>query len=236
MNRKGLKKMKPNCDEIMFIFEMRGFAYNFLKQIFCVEPTKNFLNSIYDEGEIIKNFPFINENPFIHKGAEIVDKFLNEVDENREREYENIHWDYTRLFIGPKRLLAPPWESAYLNREGLLFQEETLQVRKAYLKYCLVSGKYTKEAEDHIALELDFMYRLNQLTIEKIKDNIDADIKEILLDQKEFLENHLAKWIPSFTNTIQSNANTDFYRGISYILKGFIEIDSLVLEEVIKLI
>ena len=26
--------------------------------------------------------------------------------------------------------LAPIWESSYLNKEGLLFQEETLQVRR----------------------------------------------------------------------------------------------------------
>lgn len=62
------------------------------------------------------------------------------------------------MFIGPRELPAPPWESSYLNEDKLLFQEETLQVRMSYLKYNFIPKNYPHEADDHIALELDFMY------------------------------------------------------------------------------
>lgn len=39
------------------------------------------------------------------------------------------------FYVEPGSLPAPPWESAYLSEDRLLFQESTLEVRKAYLKY-----------------------------------------------------------------------------------------------------
>lgn len=38
--------------------------------------------------------------------------------------------DYTRLFIGPYKLLSPPWESVYRSRLKLVCQEPLLEVKK----------------------------------------------------------------------------------------------------------
>ncbi|MEI3231097.1 MAG: molecular chaperone TorD family protein, partial [Gordonibacter pamelaeae] len=41
---------------------------------------------------------------------------------------------YTKLFIGPAKLPAPPWESVYATGgRPLLFQESTLAVRRRLL-------------------------------------------------------------------------------------------------------
>ncbi|MCB8816455.1 molecular chaperone TorD family protein [Desulfosporosinus shakirovi] len=73
--------------------------------------------------------------------------------------------EYTRLFIGPTKLPVPPWESVYVSKERLLFQESSLKVRQrqCYLNYNFLPAKYRSEADDHIALELDFMYNLSSL-------------------------------------------------------------------------
>jgi TorA maturation chaperone TorD len=63
--------------------------------------------------------------------------------------------EYTALMIGPAKLPAPPWESAYLTRERIIFQESTLKVRRAYQKYQFLPANYPYEADDHLALELD---------------------------------------------------------------------------------
>ena len=38
--------------------------------------------------------------------------------------------EYTRLFVGPDKLVAPPWESVYRGEDAMLFQEVTLEVRE----------------------------------------------------------------------------------------------------------
>ena len=42
--------------------------------------------------------------------------------------------EYTRLFVGPAALPAPPWESVYTSHGRLVMQPSTLEVRSAYHK------------------------------------------------------------------------------------------------------
>ena len=111
--------------------ELRSFAYDVLRQVFLQEPTKDLLQSI-EKGQYLREFPFIHENFHIEEGVKNVTVFFKEHD--IDEIYDQLHWDYTRMFIGPYELPAPLWESAYVNDERLLFQSETLVVRQAYLK------------------------------------------------------------------------------------------------------
>ena len=46
-----------------------------------------------------------------------------------------MHDDHRRLFLGPERVLACPYESVYLNEEHLTFGSQTLAVREWYSRY-----------------------------------------------------------------------------------------------------
>lgn len=212
------------------LLEARIDAYELLRRTFIEEPSSLFIK-LLTEHEIITSFPFSKENNLIQEGVLQVQKYLESEYMSDEESHENLHWDFTSLFIGPHKLPAPPWESAYLNRDRLLFQEETLKVRRVYLKHLFLPKYYGLEADDHIGLELDFMYQLSELALKNYSNKDMGGFGEVLDDQISFLQDHLIKWISAFCKDIYENASTNFYRGMSKILRGFLELDLVALKE-----
>ena len=219
-------------DTVLPLMELRVSAYDLLRWTFLQEPSQKFLQSLSET--VLQEFPFQEESPEISQGVQDIISQLKEPDFLSEETYDRLHWDYTRMFIGPYELPAPPWESAYLNEERLLFQEETLAVRRAYLKYALIAKDYGHEADDHLGLELDFMYQLSSLALQKIKDEDYGGLVEILLDQQNFLDEHLLKWVPSFCQKTGASARTKFYQGMAKVLHGYLLIDRQAVEELIS--
>ncbi|EHQ90617.1 TorD/DmsD family molecular chaperone [Desulfosporosinus youngiae] len=216
------------------LLETRVFAYDFLRRTFLVEPSQDYLRSL-SENQLVSAFPFQEEDPELAEGTAKVQDYLNTQDVLSAEGYDRLHWDYTRLFIGPYSLPAPPWESAYLNKDKLLFQEETRRVRLAYLKYGFLPKHYQQEADDHLGLELDFMYQLANLTVEKaVVGDLDG-FKELLQDQADFLEQHLLLWVPAFAKNVRLSANTGFYQGMARMLQGFIQIDGRAVKELLDI-
>src|SRR3972149_6655669 len=72
----------------------------------------------------------------------------------------DLQEDYSRLFIGPGKVIAPPWESVFFNEARQTFQEQTLQVRNWYRRFGLEPEKIYHEPDDHIGLELTFLAHL----------------------------------------------------------------------------
>ena len=73
---------------------------------------------------------------------------------------EKLQVDFSRLFIGPYRLLAPPYGSIYLEKDYKVMENSTVDVRERYRQAGLdISAKF-KDAPDHVAAELEFMYFL----------------------------------------------------------------------------
>ncbi|MCB8818239.1 TorD/DmsD family molecular chaperone [Desulfosporosinus shakirovi] len=217
-------------ENLRALIEVRIHAYDLLRRNFWQEPSPEFLQSLI-QTEQMTSFPFSDESSLIAEGAKDVTSYLNELKPLRDETFDQLHWDYTRLFIGPNKLAAPPWESAYLNEDRLLFQEETLQVRRAYLKYNFLPKDYGHEADDHLGLELDFMYQLGLLSLDALNSENCEDVTAIHRDQREFLKGHLLKWINQFSQTVIQSANTDFYKGMAKILSGFLSLDLKALEE-----
>jgi TorA maturation chaperone TorD len=58
-----------------------------------------------------------------------------------------------------------PWASVYLSKERLIFDENTLAVRRFYRDWKLETVHYKKEPDDHIGLELEFMAILSERTL-----------------------------------------------------------------------
>lgn len=218
-------------DELKFLLEIRLFYYNFLKSIFLSEPTKDLIKLILEEN-IVNNLPFQEEKKLIDEGVNEIKNFLSEKDILSDKNFEDLHWDYTRMFIGPDKLLAPPWESAYLNEERLLFQEQTMKVRMEYIKHSFISQNHGYEPDDHIGLELDFMSKLSEKLLEAYEKSKEEEFIEVLKSGQSFLNNHLLKWCDMFTKDIVNNSNTGFYRGIAKILNGYLNLDNEIIESI----
>ncbi|QGP92492.1 Chaperone protein TorD [Neomoorella glycerini] len=224
---------------IQILCEDRMFAYNLLRTTFIQEPAREFLDLLAGDA-LIQVFPFTAENREIGAGVDQVNKYLERYTslaaDGRGEELERLRWDYTRMFVGPYQLPAPPWESAYLNDERLLLQAETLAVRRVYLSYGFIPRNYHQEADDHLGLELEFMFRLSEMVAGKMALRDTAGAAAILKDQEAFLADHILKWVPRFAGDVMHSSATDFYQGMARLLKGFIHLDRQATAELLQAI
>ncbi|WP_434512501.1 TorD/DmsD family molecular chaperone [Desulfitobacterium sp. AusDCA] len=219
----------PDCPEIELILNQRCFGYEVLRTLFLLEPSLELIKStskIFNEDL----FPFAELSQEIKEGVELITGYYSNHNSTDFNAQEELYTDYMRLFIGPGKVLVPLWESAYMNEDRLLFQKETLEVRKAYLKYNLMSPKFGQEPDDHLGLELDFLYELSKQAVENYYEENIEDIRYILEDQKAFLEEHLKKWVPLVSEKLINYAQTMYFRGLGRLLEGYAEVDQKILE------
>ena len=142
-----------------------------------------------------------------------------------ELNFDQLQIDFSRLFVGPFKLLAPPYGSVYLESGRRVMGDSTMDAKNRYRKAGLDFSDSVKEAPDHIALELEFMYYLIFKAIEAI-ENTDTDAAlSFIIKQKEFLVEHLGAWIDEFTAQIESEATEEFYKNLAIITRLFIQKD-----------
>lgn len=135
--------------------------------------------------------------------------------------------DYSKLFVGPYKLLAPPYGSVYLENTTRVMGDSTLDVKNRYGKEGLQVD--LKEAPDHIAIELEFMYYLISKEIEAALMSDAVSTAAYLEKQKDFLETHLGIWVSDLASNIAANAETVFYRNLAKLTDSFVKEDLMVL-------
>ncbi len=130
--------------------------------------------------------------------------------------------DYSKLFVGPFKLLAPPYGSIYLE-DGKLMGESTLSAKDFYEQEGL--DVVLKDAPDHINMELEFMYFL-VLKEAEARENSDLTEAARLHDkQASFLQMHLGGWVGSFAANIEKYSQTEFYKILGRSTEKFVKED-----------
>lgn len=145
--------------------------------------------------------------------------------------------DFTRLFEGPGKLPAPPWESVYRGDGDLLFQESTLAVREAYREAGFKAAAYPREADDHVATELSFMAALVRGAADAVRlDNAERS-RAFLIAQGKFLGDHLNTWLRPFAERLNEWApggTAPFYPLAAYFVAELAALDAGVVEELLN--
>ena len=162
---------KLDGPELIEVLQVREVAYSLLARLFGEEPDPDFLRELHRR-QVFMTFLYADENPEVREGTQRVAAHLAELETLGEDGFEALRWDYTRLFIGPDRLPAPPWESAYLTEERLLFQEPTLEVRRAYRKYGLLPTKVSAPLSSNFSASGASPIPTESITIKKTRLNI----------------------------------------------------------------
>jgi TorA maturation chaperone TorD len=137
-------------------------------------------------------------------------------------ELESLKIDYAQLFVGPFKLLAPPYGSFYLE-DSRIMGDSTIDVRNWYKKEGL--DVVIKDTPDHIAMELEFMYYLVAKQTQATNEENLQGIQIYKQKQKSFLSSHLARWVPEFTANVQQNAQTEFYKKLAQLTEIFVQKD-----------
>ncbi|MCL2398517.1 MAG: molecular chaperone TorD family protein [Defluviitaleaceae bacterium] len=221
-------------NEIAIILAGRSYIYKILKQVFGHEPNLQLLKTITGKFTEEVMEIFLKEDQLISYN-ELFAQIKQAIIDNEDL-LERIKSEYVYLMLGPNKLPAPPWESVYINKERVIFQQSTLKVRQAYLEYQLLPAEYPHVADDHIAIELDFMFRLGQLCQESFEKEDMQRLKKLLSDQKNFLGNHLLVWINDFSIEIKESQTHYFYPQMASLTADILHSDHDVIKELLSLI
>lgn len=145
------------------------------------------------------------------KGANILSHFADAPIEVTQE----VAYDYNRLFVGPGKLLAPPYAGAYLNAEGLVMQAETIAVRNFYREAGLEVREKNVEPDDALALELEFICYLL-----RPEASADAGQRYGAL-YRQFFREHFMHWIERHLEDVTRNARTEFCRAVADAMRQF---------------
>lgn len=151
-------------------------------------------------------------------GNEQVLEGINLLQNLTEEDIAEAKFDFSRLFIGPEMLLAPPYESVYIRKERVLMQKETLIIRNFYESAGLTVSKLGKEPDDYIGFELEFICYLLHNLINEEEENV-----RWLELYVNFLEHHFLKWVQLHCIDVIKHSESKICLGMALILKAFFE-------------
>lgn len=159
-----------------------------------------------------------------HKHHDKMAQGVKLLEKIQEADLEEGYYEYNRLFIGPGKLKAPPYESSYRNPDGLVMQKETLAVRQFYRQAGLAVREQGRYPDDHLAFELEFVCYLLSHLLRNYEENRswDATYQQWYRD---FYKQHLGQWIFSHCQDILENSSTPIVQGMGWILWGFMELE-----------
>lgn len=194
----------------------QALLFGLLGKILYAEPDRSWLDTLIRD-DVFAEAPFGQDQPETKKGLELLGDWDDQIS---EQEFEKIKRDHFYLFLGVGKPLAPVWESVYFSESRLLFQEQTLEVRKWYARYGLEVERVGHEPDDHIGLELSFVAHLATLAALALEKNNQAEAEELLQAQRDFLSHHLLRWAMDWAELVQKHASTNFYRGLAHMTLG----------------
>ena len=107
-----------------------------------------------------------------------------------------------------------PYESPWLDKDGLMRQKPTLAVRGCYARHSLKVPDARNRSEDHIVHELNFLAFLMRKT-----DWGDESLAEAQL----FLERHPLQWLPDFAAGLQRHQAPQFYAVVAALTVAYLQ-------------
>jgi TorA maturation chaperone TorD len=219
-------------EQIELILVGRSYVYQMLQVLFAAEPEADILRDVVSRNsrETV-SLMFEPDVPEVRDFCACLSEAEKSLEKNEAAYVDALRSEYTRLFIGPAALAAPPWESVYTTQEKILFHEATLEVRRFYYKRNFLPTGYPNVADDHIAIELDFMYRLAAKTLESHTSEATEEVLALVADQRDFLTGHLLKWSGRYAEALGSTKAGPLYPAAARFANFFLRVDVATLDE-----
>ncbi|MDP2833904.1 MAG: molecular chaperone TorD family protein [Pseudomonadota bacterium] len=128
--------------------------------------------------------------------------------------------EFTRLFSGVQEGMGPPPPFESVWREDRLIGESTVQVIEAYAKSGFADIDPEAGPQDHLAVELKFIALLALREAEAWQAGDQAGAKKRLARQRDFLDQHLAAWVPCWAGAIIEQARVPLFAALAGLLKA----------------
>jgi len=112
---------------------------------------------------------------------------------------------FSELFIGPFKVLAPPYGATYLDGDPSDAGRTQAEALGYYHQAGLVLPPHAGETPDHISVELEFIYFLMVRSIQE-------DALDCVDMAAQFSAHHLGRWLPLFAKQLQLPEEAKFYQ------------------------
>lgn len=211
------------------ILRGRMATYQFLSRLFRVEVDQDLYDTL-----VAMKFPTNTGDALVDEGYRMIRDYLSSSDGTVLTE---LAVDYVRAFIGSGNSgfsAAYPYESVYTSPKRLMMQDARDEVLVLYRAAGLEKQDSWKEGEDHIALELEFEQILCERALTALESGDEEACRNYLVQQRNFLEDHLYAWYPMMAADLQKFPNTGFYRGLGKLTSGFLRTDLELLNDILS--
>jgi|Deesub1362B_J571_1020462.scaffolds.fasta_scaffold00565_14 TorA maturation chaperone TorD len=226
-------------EQLNKLAENRSRIYGFLCEFYNGVPREEFVKKLLSEDFLreLKNLATLAEGE-LREGAELLEQFLRlNSERNIEELTEQLAVEFTRLFRGikPKYSPPPPYESVYRD-EGRVMGASTLQVMNTYLDAGFALNEEYGGPPDYIGTELKFLALASYREAESWGKGDRREAERLLRVQQRFIEEHALAWIPRFCDVILQEAESEFYKGVAKLTRGFLRLDAEQIAETLKLV
>lgn len=209
--------------ELIASCEARAGFYRFLASIYKLELTEAQIESLASQ-----DFP---EDENLGKGYSRISEYLQG---RTPKTRQDLAVDYAHTFLGAgnyEAIMAPPYESVFTSRERILMQEARDGAVAFYRAEGLGLPRDGGTPEDHVSFEMQFMAEMIDRMAAAVQNGDAQGASHNFQVQKDFFEQHLANWLPDFSDAIKEHCNTDFYRGIAELTDGFVAMEKETIAE-----
>lgn len=127
---------------------------------------------------------------------------------------------YTRLFIGPGHVPAPPYGSVYLESAGRVAGVSTIDVDRCYAEAGLGVASDEAELPDHAAIELEFSAHQLDHAADLTATGQVAEAESVLLRHAAFEQKLMLSWLPALGARMAESRAHPFYDAVGLMLQA----------------
>jgi len=212
------KETVMTVDEFIELAESRAQTYIFLASLY-------YYDSLPMIAKLIKKKKLLEAVPSSGEGFKILKFFVEEEAPKSNDLLEDLQIEHTGLFVMAKTTKGRPYESFYLDKDRKIGARVTIDVDKLYNSMGISFTDAKDEIADYIAIELEFMHHMCSREAEAWREGDWESARALLNIEKEFITEHLGKWVKQFGEDVLEDAKLGFFKAAVHFLTEFMEIE-----------
>lgn len=138
----------------------------------------------------------------------------------------DLQAEHRRVFSNVITLDCPPYETLFGNDHVFAQSQVMGDIAGFYRAFGVELSKDIHERLDHLSVEFEFMHFLAyKESYSRCHDG--ADKTQIVLDaQKNFVKNHIGRWVPLFCRMLVRKASSGFYRHVADMMAEWMDFET----------
>jgi TorA maturation chaperone TorD len=223
----AVKKEERTVKDFLELAASRSDTYLFLASLFYYDSLPAIATSIRKKTILEGLSPG-------GKGFKARRKFV-EVDAPKIKKLRDaLEIEHTALFVMAKLTKGRPYESFYMDKDRKIGARVTINVDKFYKSAGVSFTSAQDEIADYIAIELEFMYHMCKREEEAWKRRDKEHAVGYLKFQRDFITEHLGKWVNPFCDDTLEEVKLDFFKAACYLLLEFMELEKADISELVE--